>query len=120
MVSTGQNSSALVPAVQAIQPNFIAQPDLVSQRQTVLGPEQSALIVAEALTKDKKPDINALMTKASLSEVKDEFCQSEDVYNVIVLDRQVSKKACKAPFTYVELTCQGILPGRQNFDSRAR
>ena len=108
--ANAQGAQAVVPAVAA-QPLPQQQPELLSQLQGLLGTEQSALTVAQALAGgDAKPSVATLVGKAGLESTSDHFCPDEETFVAIVLDGKAAKKAGRKAFTFIELTHTAILP----------
>ena len=75
-----QGTQAIVPAV-APQSPAQQQPELLSQLQGLLGTEQSALAVAQALaSNDTKPSVAKLMETAGLDSISDHYCPDEETF----------------------------------------
>ena len=105
-----QGAQSIVPAV-APQSLAQQQPELLSQLQGLLGTEQSALAVAQALASNEaKPSVAKLMETAGLDSISDHFCPDEETFVAIVLDGKAAKKAGRKAFTFIELTHTSVLP----------
>ena len=104
-------SSALAPFQLSQQSVAATQPELLSSLQQLLGTEQSALTVANAIAAgDVKPDVAKVLKDASLEDVDDAFCPCSEVFTALSADGKAAKKAGHVEFTYVELANQSLLP----------
>ena len=87
------------------------QSELVTSLQGLLGSENSAVIVAEALAKGTaKLDVTKVLREAGLEELGDTMQPTPDVFTALSLDSKAALKASHVPFTYMELTNSYILP----------
>ena len=96
----------------------LQQQNLMLSLQNLLGDEQSALHVAQALSGGaEKPNVSTLMEKAGLGKIQDDFCADSEVYTAMSLAATVAKRKSLQCFTYVELTSQHLLPAKEGFAS---
>ena len=103
-------SQALVP-IAASQGTTQQQPEMMTQLQSLLGTEHSALTVAQAIsTGVPKPSVATMLLESNLQHIPDEFCPDEESFVAVYLDGQVAKTVARKAFTFVELTHVAVLP----------